>query len=125
MTKISILQFFDLLNFNVINNLMDKYDFCFYNENGELLPINQVSREDIRKAILLPENNELIKPLLDEIISTQTYLKNNVTAGDYSNNDSMFEERLKDLEKCLLRDGFEVKEGVINPVEEQLDNSES
>lgn len=76
--------------------------------------------EDIREAILLPENNELIKPLLDEIISTQNYLKNN----NYYNNDSMFEERLKDLEKCLLRDGFEVKEGIINPVEEQLVNLE-
>jgi len=99
-TKLSLYQFLGLFSHDTVEALLGKYDISFWNYNqSELI------------EILLAADQDSIYFLIDEIVRTNGYLRSHVSPK-YN-----FDERWKDLERCLLLDGYRVKEKEIIRIE--------
>lgn len=114
-TKLSLCQFLVLFGQDVLSILLEKHEISIWG----------FSQIEIRDAFYEANLNSL-ETLIDEVVRTNGDLRNRV------NPRYRFDERWKDLVKCLLLDGFKVENNEIiriepliescDPIEDDLSN---
>ncbi len=114
-TKLSLCQFLDLFEQDVVHVLLEKHGMSAWG----------YSQTEIGE-VLSEADKTSIETLIDEIVSTNGDLRNRVSPR------YRFDERWQDFEKCLLLDGFKIKEKTLlrlepviestHPVEDDLTN---
>lgn len=109
-TKCSLAQFMDMFNASVVVTLLDKYDIS----SGW----GSVSDQTGLTHALSHADSDKLGRLLEEIAATYRYLRNSYSPK------GPFDERWKDLTKCLLLDGYHLEEGSIARIEPFLEGTE-
>lgn len=108
-TKLSLCQFLVLFNDDNVCILLQKYNF------PDISSCNQ-----IQLSISLSDNiNGSISNLIEEILKTSSTLRNEVTPR------YRFDERWKDLEKCLMLDGYKIENNELLKIEPTIEGVES
>ncbi len=109
-TKYSLAQFLDLFDAAVGRTLLEKYDMSWGWAGG----YNQVAVSDT----LLRADNAKLGRLVEEIVATDGDLRNRISSR------YRFDERWRDLTKCLLLDGYRVEKSSITRIEPFLEGAE-
>lgn len=114
-TKLSLCQFLDLFEQDVVHVLLEKHGMTTWG----------YSQTEIGE-VLSEADKSSVESFIDEVVSTNGDLRNRVSPR------YRFDERWKDFEKCLLLDGFKIEEKTIlrlepviestHPVEDDLTN---
>jgi hypothetical protein len=99
-TKLSLCQFLNLFNQDILHILLEKHSITAYG----------YSQNEIYE-VLLDGDQSSIETLIDEVIRTNGDLRNRVSPR------YRFDERWSDFEKCLLLDGFKIREKEIQAIE--------
>lgn len=108
-TKISLSQFLRMFKVLYINEFFAKHDIAKISNKNE-----------IKKIIEQADNNKIIE-LIREIISTNSSLNNKDYLENFNDNWGGFEQRFKDLEKCLLLDGYKIDRGELIQIEPNIE----
>ena len=106
-TKLSLCQFLDLFDQDVVSILLEKHDITSWGYN----PI-EISR------ILSDADQSSLETLIDEMVRTNGDLRNRVSPR------YRFDERWSDFEKCLLLDGFKIEAEQILSIEPVIESTE-
>ena len=99
-TKASLTQFLNLLEHDVAHVLLEKHNVSVF--GYDQISINQTLSETDQNSI---------ETLIIEVVETKGDLRNRVSPR------YRFDERWRDLEKCLLLDGYRVEENNVVSVE--------
>jgi len=91
-TKISIGEILELLNENTKSSLLEKHNISYKDEYDEFMPI--------RQAVVQAES---IASLFGEIVRRRNDIRYDVMPK------YRFDERWRELEKCLLLDGYKIE----------------
>jgi hypothetical protein len=105
-TKLSLSELIELLGEKVVNSLIEKHDISFKNEYDELLPINEV--------ILYAESTA---SLFEEIIRRKDDFRYGVSPK------YRFDVRWRELELCLLLDGYRIEGNMLGSIEPVIEAS--
>lgn len=106
-TKLSLCQFLDLFDQDVVHILLEKHDITAWG----------YSQTEISQA-LSEASQGSSESLIDELVRTNGDLRNRVSPR------YRFDERWKDFKKCLLLDGFNVEEKAILRLEPVIESTE-
>lgn len=106
-TKLSLCQFLDLFDQDVVHILLEKHDITAWG----------YSQIEI-SSVLSEADQSSIETLIDEIVRTNGDLRNRVSPR------YRFDERWSDFEKCLLLDGFRIEKNKILRIEPFIESIE-
>ena len=109
-SRISLSQFLRLQPILSLRVLLRKYDI-----DAEISNLNRLDR--LVSTIEDAQYSQL-RNLLEEIVRTQRDLRNQVETR------SRYDERLKDLELCLLLDGYKVERGQLVAIDPTIEGAE-
>lgn len=104
-TKCSVAQLMGLLDTEFVQILFEKHGIYCERFNSQI---------EISNALFLADNRQ-IESLMEEIVSTSGALRNKISPK------YIFEERWKDLTKCLLLDGYQIAEKTIIKTEPSIE----
>lgn len=100
-SRISLFQFLELFEYDLINVLLEKYSFT-----GSFRNFPEI------KNIIKQEDTTL---LINEIVSTRQELRSRITPK------YKFEERWSDFKRCLLLDGYKIEDDKIISIEPNIE----
>lgn len=106
-TKLSLCQFLDLFDQDVLHVLLEKHGITAWG----------YSQTEISE-VLSDADQGSIETLIDEVVRTNGDLRNRVSPR------YRFDERWSDFEKCLLLDGFKIQEKEIQTIEPVIEGSQ-
>jgi hypothetical protein len=107
-TKLSLCQFLDLYEQDVVHILLEKHG----------ITTSGYSQTEISE-VLSEADHDSIEYLIDELIRTNGDLRNRIKPH------YRFDERWNDFLKCLLLDGFKVEEKTIRRLEPVIESTEA
>lgn len=108
-TKISLSQFLRMFKVPYINE--------FFQKCG----IAEISNKEQVAQTIEQADNDKIRELIREIISTNLSLNNEDYLENFNDSWGGFEQRFKDLEKCLLLDGYKIDRGELIQIEPNIE----
>lgn len=106
-TKLSLCQFLDLFDQDVVYILLEKHD----------ITVSGYGQIEISSALSEADQSS-IEALIDEVVRTNGDLRNRVSPR------YRFDERWSDFDKCLLLDGFRIEGNRILKIEPFIESSE-
>lgn len=106
-TKLSLCQFLDLFEWDVVYILLEKYN----------ITVRGPGQIEISRALSAADQSSM-ETLIDEVVRTNGDLLNRV------NPRYRFNERWSDFKKCLLLDGFRIEQDKILRIEPFIESSE-